>query len=150
MVGADYNRPIGMPGLGWVTSATLALNGIDADDVFGTDEVDTGFYFNVPILTGFRYTTNLSPTMQGYAQAQVGLNFFKGPSVEFNDDESTSSIGTSFGFGVGAGVVFNDRINVSIRYLSLGEPEAEYDGDLFEGDYEQPVSLLTLSIGLNL
>lgn len=135
--------------LGWASTGGLILNSVDESD-FGQD-VDISPYLNIPLLTGLRYQSQTSGGMGIYGLGQVGLNLSKGPSFEFNGNEQNSNMVASFGFGLGAGLIFNNQFNVGIRYLGLGEPEYEYedqDGNSI-GEMEQPISMLQISIGIS-
>ena len=158
----DYLVPLGSPGLDWMTSASVAVNTVDEDafDVFNVDvdDVDTGFWINVPVLTGIRYQTEVSPTVDIFGLGQVGLNVVRAPSGEVNDFdpsvEFSPGIATALGFSFGGGIVLNERIQIGVRYNILGNPDIEYDleqgdaSDEIEG--EVALSLIQLTVGIPL
>lgn len=148
----EYVLPVGSPGLGWVSSASLLING--ADDDFIGQGADVGRYFIIPLMTGLRYFAELSPTVDGYGLGQVGVSIVRGPSGDVGDTEYSSNFATSFGFGLGGGIVLNDRINLTLRYLILGEQEFEYDiegpGGDTEGEAEVSVGVVQVMIGFQI
>ena len=154
-VTGDYLVPLGSPGLDWATSASVTANTVE-EEFFGTD-VDTGFWINVPLLTGLRYQTQVSPTVDVFGLGQIGLNIVRGPSGDADDGEVSPGIATTLGFGFGGGIVLSNRIQISLRYLTLGEPELEFDVDFDDpnrqdGEIERevPISILQLTVGIPL
>lgn len=168
--GVDYAHPIGTPGLTWFSTGAFLYNGFDdkglmelAEDELSNVSIDAGSWINIPILTGLKYETEVSPTMDFFASGQVGLDFYMPPTSEISGQEGGESVsaefsldsGTSFGFAFSAGLVFNSKFYVSFRYLSLGEPEIEgtisYPGgsDPIEGQ-DTGIAVFLLTAGLNL
>ena len=177
-MGAEFTLPLGSPGLGWITSATFILNGFDEDELedYVEDELedyvdegkmDAGSWLNIPIMTGLRYELEVSPTMKIYGQGQVGLNLVKAPKIEFEysyyDDyedeyysekfETEWDIASSFGFAIGGGIIINNKINIGLRYFSLGEPEIEgkikSSGESDKTEWELPISAMLITVGIN-
>ncbi|MHA1380897.1 MAG: outer membrane beta-barrel protein [Candidatus Helarchaeota archaeon] len=169
-VGAEFTLPLGSPGLGWITSATFILNGFDEDeleDYVDEGKMDAGSWLNIPIMTGLRYESEVSPTMKIYGQGQVGLNLVKAPKIEFEysyydyyEDEYYSGksetewdIASSFGFAIGGGIIINNKINIGLRYFSLGEPEIEgkikSSGESDKTEWELPISAMLITVGIN-
>jgi len=162
-VAGEYTYPTGTPGLGIVGSISVIANGMDGNEAFEVDEDDevdisSGYWINVPVMGGVRYETEVSPTADLYGIGQVGININRGPTVEISYDDSSGEIShstvTSTGFTIGAGVVFNDQINASIRYLNLGTPEItaeeEFQDDTDEFEYDQPLAAIQLLVGVDL
>lgn len=157
-VGVDYVRP--MPDLleGFSALGTASLNINPADDFAGGDDADVGYWLNLPLLVGGRYTAEVSPTMQAFGQAQIGLNVARSPSVEVSSgsfsQEIESGMATTLGLSFGVGAVLNDRFDVSLRYVTAGEPEFEVDvtsGDQSgEADFETAIAFLQLIVGISL
>ncbi len=154
-VTGEYTVPFGTEGLGWVSSVSIIVNGVDEPENF-----EAGYWINVPVMTGLKYQTEASATLDVYGLGQVGLNLNKAPNFtrtygDGSQAETSFDIATSFSFGVGAGVIFNDQINVSLRYLALGEPEITgtevYEGEEYDtNDYDQPISMIQLVVGIDL
>jgi hypothetical protein len=168
--GLDYAHPIGTPGLTWFSTGAFIYNGFDdkglralAEEDLTNVNIDGGSWINIPILTGLKYETEVSPTMDFFALGQVGLNFYMPPTSDITGQEGDETVsaefsldsGTSFGFTIGAGLVFNNKFNVAFRYLSLGEPEIEgtvsYPGgsDAIEGQ-DISIAIFLLTVGFNL
>lgn len=144
----EYVQYLGTPGLGWASSASLLVNPAD-DDIINANDPDVGRYFILPVMTGLRYQTELSATLDGYAIGQAGLVGSRAPRLEVGDAEATSNNVFGFGFAFGAGIVLSDGINITARYLSLGQPEYEYeDDDGGEQDFEPSMRLFQVMIGI--
>ena len=164
--GVDYAHPIGTPGLTWFSSGAFLYNGFDDKGIrelaesegIDNPNVDSGSWINIPILTGLKYETDVSPTMDFFAFGQVGLDFYIPPSSyitwEGGSAEMSLDSGTSFGFAIGAGLVFNSKFNVSFRYLSMGEPELEGSitspGETEAISQDTGIAVILLTVGLNL
>lgn len=153
-VTGDYLVPLGSPGLDWATSASITANTVE-EEFFGVNDADVGYWFNLPVLTGIRYQTDVSPTVDLFGLGQIGLNLVRAPGVDTDNQEASPGIATSLGFGFGGGLILNDRIQISLRYLTLGEPEIEYDletdgGQDQEFEREVPITILQLTVGIPL
>ena len=159
--GIEYTYPIDAPGLSWVTSASLLLNGIDnSDDVNELiktmyRQIAKGRYYNIPILTGFKFHGLVPRTISGYGIAQIGLNFYKPPNRSGKTVESFSDFAISFGIGIGGGLVFYNKYNVGIRIYHFREAKIkvkqEYDGirETWTG-IRAPESMLLVTFGIKL
>ncbi|PSQ96628.1 MAG: hypothetical protein BRD53_03825, partial [Bacteroidetes bacterium SW_7_64_58] len=117
---------------------------MNEDELIEDDEADvsSGYWINVPVMGGLRYETEVSPTADLYGVGQVGININRGPTVEASDDDRSATIShstvTSTGFTIGAGVAFNDQINVGVRYLKLGTPEITRETEFqFDGETQE-------------
>jgi len=166
--GIDYAHPLGTEGLTWFSTGAFLYNGFDDKGIkelaesegVANPNVDSGSWINIPILTGLRYETEISPTMDFFALGQVGLDFYMPPNSDITFEGGSASVefdsGTSFTFGLGAGLVFNNKFNVSFRYLSMGEPEIEGtvtspDGtENIDPPLEMGISVILLTVGMNL
>jgi hypothetical protein len=167
--GIEYTHPIGTPGLGWYTSGSFLYNGFDdkgikelAEEAGMTNPtVDAGSWISIPILTGLKYEGEASSTLDFFIFGQVGLDFVMPPDADVSEQDSdfTANLSfdsaTSFSLAFGGGLVFSKKFNVSIRYLSMGEPKIEgtvtvggEQVDTLEEDIGISVMLITL--GLNL
>jgi hypothetical protein len=161
--GIEILYPVGTPGLNWQTTAAFLYNGFDDTELINyidddDAEVDAGNYFIIPVITGLSYQAPLSPTLDALLLGQIGVAFIKKTDMELsypNDDYTLNvefGMATSFSFGVGAGLLINDKFNVTFRYLGCGEPEFDVtfdeDGDTYDGNAEIPVGLFLISIGV--
>ena len=154
--GIEYTRPIDAPGLSWITSASLLLNSIDNSNgkneliktVIGQIAKSKGRYYNIPILTGFKFHGETLRTISGYGLAQIGLNFYKPPNRYYptyhsgETVEVSSDLAISFGIGIGGGLVFYNKYNVGIRFYHFRE--AKIKGK------RAPVSMLLVTFGIKL
>ena len=161
--GLELIYPIGTPGLGWHTTAAFLYHGVDdkkLEELFGAyAEVDAGSYFLIPILTGLSYTAQLSPNIGLIIIGQGGLSLVQKTTMkvestyDYSFIEANFDMATSFGFGIGAGFIFNDKFNISFRYLGLGEPEFEYtledaDGDTYSDSFDLSVGAFLITAGI--
>jgi len=80
----------------------------------------------------------------------------KGPTVDITAEGESAELSyetsSSFGFGIGGGLLINQKIIINLNYLDLGEPELS--GEITASgqnekldSYDQPVSLLLISVG---
>jgi len=82
-IGVNHIRPLNSPEMSWITSVALLYNGYDVEDVDESDlglsgsginvTVDAGAWINVPVMTGLRYETQISPTMKIFGFGQAGI-----------------------------------------------------------------------------
>jgi len=147
--GMEYSTPLGSPGLELMMSTSLFVNGFDEDamedelrDTFSGSGIDVDCvsvesYLNIPIMGGVRYLTPVSPVVDLFGVGLVGLNVLMVPEIEadimvWDEDENKykeayleqdHDPATSFGMGLGGGVIVNKRMSIGFRYYSLGKPE---------------------------
>ncbi len=97
--------------------------------------------------------------MEFFILAQIGLTFINGPDFEISEagendyEDYEIGSGTSFGFGFGAGFTLNGKLNIALRYLSLGSSELDVSigGETLEdADFEPSISMILLTAGINL
>jgi len=139
-LGFEMVAPVGFPGLQWIFSGKAILNGSDVTAVQADfrsklgDSVDLelkyGQWLNLPVMTGFRYDHQFSPTYTAYGILQAGINFSKMASrqarvAERMIEETKSDFARDFGFEFGLGLLLNKRYNLGIRYLALAQPRFE-------------------------
>lgn len=161
--GLELLYPVGTPGLNWHTTAGFLYNGFDDTELLNyidddDAEVDAGSYYIIPVITGLSYQAQLSPTLDALIIGQLGLSFIKKTTMELSypgfDEYLDVEFGmaTSFSFGVGAGLLFNDKFNITFRYLGCGEPEFDVtfdeDGDTYDGEAEISVAVFLISVGV--
>jgi hypothetical protein len=169
-VGLEALFPIGASGLYWSMSPALLINPIDGDemeDQMGGD-INVGSWMSIPLLAGLRFGGGASPNAVFYVTGQAGIAIHMAPDIQwtaylydgydyipFSAEQNLDSA-TSFAFCVGAGVVLNERLDISIRYYGLGTPELNgeievwaMDEWLWETvDVEQPVSVFAITVGV--
>ncbi len=186
---AELNYPLSSSGLGWVSSAALLYNGNNSDinenylKLFGeslgllnydvTKEV--GSYIAVPIMTGLSYTGEISPALNYIFTGQISFSFIslgietdKISGTTIDGDVLTGEVkdeyksATALGFGLGGGIIINDLIIISAKYLTMGKADLKYDetitvtylGETASENYsdtkKQSFSYFTVSIGIML
>jgi len=94
----NYSYPINSPGFSLETSLSILYNGYDLAGVeqrykdeyeeysseVSADVINSGNWFNLPLFTGLRYKTDLSPTLEAYGISQIGINFVSVPDALVN------------------------------------------------------------------
>jgi len=181
----EYVYPLSTSGLEVVGSISAMGNKLDLkadleegdiEDIKEFEEeggdlsISSGYWINVPLMAGLQYKTEASPTIDVYGLGKAGVNFAKRPDTEVEAEregasltiEVSSSWVNSLGLSLGAGAVFNDQINVGVRYLNLGTPEITNEGEVnlnselnsvsreTEIDYDQPLSAIQVMVGITL
>ena len=131
----EYSLPVSQ-GLYWSSSVSLLVNFVNDDLINEETGYEMGPWFNIPVLTGVRYHHILSASMTILLTGQVGLGFVQAPTTESNsayqsvEFEASAKLATTFGFGIGAGFLLNDRIIFGVQYLDLGKAGIEYESKM--------------------
>jgi hypothetical protein len=140
-LGGELNTPVWFDGFFWTFSVGLFGNNVNGKDVqkeFRSQWGDTvkvsldfGTWWNIPVLTGFRYDLNIARKMIVYGVGQIGVNLSKPPSLKATDgdlviEETNYLLGRDWAYQLGIGFVYNQTYNLSIRYLNLGT--SRYNG----------------------
>lgn len=174
----DVNLVVIPPDWGWLTSIAFFYNGYNDDQVKSVyyDALITSSNYDVknevigymifPIMTGISFRTKLSSDLDFIGFGQGIFSLIKGPKIT-SDLTGSSISGTakvsydlakSFGFGVGAGLIVNNFVNVSARFLFIGNPSLNYKVDLSNTSESIPmqsykvnqlISLIAFSIGVS-
>ena len=177
--GIEITLLTGIRGFGWVTNVMYIMNPSEDSKVtekfknIYKDTVDVafdyGYWINIPVMTGFKYQLFLSPRLDLYSLAQVGINISKAATRKATVsgtlvDESKFDAAKAFGFAFGVGMMLNKRYDISLRYLNFGKPE--YSGERYlssnyfhdvltrlENDdingEQRPVSMILLGVGIH-
>lgn len=157
--GLSFTFPLGAPGLGWQTDGMIILNSIDASVFEGAGlEVKGGRWMNSPHYDRPEVQLgNFPGIMEFFILAQVGLTLINGPDMEVSEvdmaDYEDWKIGSVISFGFGAGFTLSSKLNISLRYLALGNAELDVsiDGETVEdADYKPSISMILLTNGINL
>jgi len=166
--GIELSIPTGSTNLYYLISANILFNSLDDTEIKAmvrqmfpglNVSVDVGSWMNIPIMAGLQYTAEINPTLKFTGSGKIGLNIVNGPVVEMNVEGVSAEIdyetSTSFGFGIGGGILINDRISIGLTYLGLDEPEInakiKAQGQSEDIDpFDQPISLLLISLGIAL
>ncbi|MBN2757128.1 MAG: hypothetical protein JXR51_08130, partial [Bacteroidales bacterium] len=139
-----------------------------AEEVFGDSDMEdylsTKPIRNIPILTGLKYQSEVG-SMEIYGMAQIGINLFKIGDWEMEDFyyegypidlmKFEFDGGSTFGFAVGAGLIFNQSFTLSARYFSLGEAELDTTVDVngdsipWEDLPDKKISMFVITAGIN-
>ncbi len=166
--GFELSIPSGSTNLFYLLSANIFFNSFDDTEIKASIRrmfpdldvsIDAGSWMNIPIMAGLQYRTEINPTLKFIGSGKIGLNIVNGPTIEISAQDVTGEIVygsyTSFGFGIGGGILINEKICIGLTYLGLGEPEIEMEvsaqGETTKLDpYDQPISLLLISLGIAL
>ena len=139
--GVELMSPVWFKWLQWVFSSMVIINGVDGSATEAKfrsqlgDSVNVNFnyglWLNIPVMTGFRYDHNFTARYTVYGIVQAGVNLSRAPSKKavvngVIAEESKYSFARDFGYEAGVGFMYNQRYNLSMRYLLLGTPR--YDG----------------------
>jgi tetratricopeptide (TPR) repeat protein len=177
---AELNYPLNTSGLGWISSVAFLYNGNSSDfnatllKSLGFEVTkEVGSYTTIPIMSGLSYTGEMSPGLNFILAGQLSFAFI---SVGNETDKITGytedgdmlsgeikdeyKSATSIGFGLGGGLIINNLIIISAKYLNLGKPELKYDETVtlsylditdsisYSDSRNQSISYFTLSIGI--
>ena len=143
----------------WISSISLAINSLDENEMenkLSGSTVSSGNYITTWAMTGVGFKTVVSPSVNIYGAAQIGLLLSRFPDITLSSGgksiTQTTKMGIAFAYGFGAGVVINE-INLGIRYFS-GEPKyeetARYNGVTYTAKVNMPATILQLLFGINL
>lgn len=146
---AGYFIETGVEGLGVYPSVSFIYNGSDATDeivdnlqqqaqqqnIQASFDGEGGNYFTIPITIGPSYKGEVGDGFYVYGTGHIGigLNIISqteitgsGQNVDYSAEiESNSPV--SFAGGIEGGVILGDQWKFGFQFLSLGEPEYEFD-----------------------
>ena len=160
-IGAELISPIWFKGMRWVFSTKMIVNGVDDKAVTADfsswlgDTVDVAFdfghWYNIPVMTGFRYDHHFSHRYTIYTIVLAGVNISKAPSKrittgEIEAENTKYEVARDFGYEIGLGFMLDQTFNVGFRYLQLGTPRYDgtqtLSGQVFPGTFRQKKALL--------
>ncbi|MBI3005076.1 MAG: hypothetical protein HYY49_06620 [Ignavibacteriales bacterium] len=166
--GAELGVPIA-PVLSWWSSAMFSFNGLSEDYIksafgnSGSVSGNLGTWTTIWPVTGLRFTTVVSPTISLSLSGQVGIVFGTSPDVNATQGGSSTTSpsvsASAFAYGLGAGLIFGERVNVTARYFT-GQPSYKLkittveSGPGFtstyetEGTFDIPASIFQLLVGV--
>jgi hypothetical protein len=122
-------------------------------------DIDAGSYTNIIIMPGIGLKSIDDPRLDVYASAQAGIAFINAPDLEMRSENTwlTMELNTtsSFGFGIGVGLIFYQKLNLGVRYLNLGEPKMTPHTKVGKSlvktpSARQPISMFLLLLGVRL
>ena len=136
-LGVEIQKEVITRGLNWIVSFRMLYNNTDPSEAeskfkqeFGDTVVftyETGSWFNMPILTGFRYNYPVAEDLKLSAFVQGGINLVQPPyrhatlnGVKIEETEFDFSQDFGYEFGLGA-ELFKDYF-IAFSYLDLGNP----------------------------
>jgi hypothetical protein len=162
--GADlqFGVPIANSQVDWVSGVSFFMHTFDADgfrEMLGAPssvDVSGGQYFDIPVLTGIRFSTPAGTAARPYILAQGGLNILMERTITATagTDKLTVSLDPAFGFAMAfsAGVILNERVNLQARFIRMPEVSAsstlEFGTEKIEGKGNVSVSVLQFMLGV--
>lgn len=178
-IATEFYFPVGIENVSCFAGISIVKNGTNDDQLTKTfqqllnnDSVrfDYGNWIHIPAITGFRYTLPVSDNIGVYGMIHCGIDFILAPvrraEVEgITVDERKYVLAWEFGYGFGLGIVYNEEVELGIRFFEFGKPSFDSERilshDYFGGAYdligkdivlgqEIPVSFITVMIGYRL
>jgi hypothetical protein len=176
-VGLEISLPTGAQGLRWNTGLMVLINGSDDkmltqtfQSLLGESavvEFDYGYWIQMPVMTGFQYRFPVFGKIDFYGMIQGGLSLIHAATREASVsgvvvDKRTYDLTRQFGYGLGGGIVVNNRFDLGVRFLDFGEPSFDgtrsLDAAFFDEAHDilgedvilgekRPVSMLLVSLG---
>lgn len=113
-------------------------------------------HINISPSTGLNYTYKADDKLSVFANGGLVINFYKMTNMVITVDaqEVTTSfnVTSSIGFRIGAGILLNDRITLSLDYWGLGNHditgEMSSGGQTGDVSGKQKVDILSATLGL--
>lgn len=162
--GVQYTLPLWNQYVALLAEASLVINFFNREEAedeaiyFLTDEPDGGSFFNVPMITGLKITIPIVSVLKIFATGQVGFNIMNETDME-GEVFTTRTVSLEFDSDVtlavaaGGGITIADQLSFGVRFLSLGEPEFDYEGHLndpstdFEGERQFKMYVFQFMVG---
>ncbi|HPN36694.1 MAG TPA: hypothetical protein PK843_19490 [bacterium] len=141
-MGAELITPVWFKGMNWLFSVKGLVNGVDSRAVTSdfahhlgdslNPVMDFGSWYNIPIMTGFRYNYYFSHQIAIFGLVQAGINLAKAPAKKITvgsivGEDTKFEFARDFGYEIGLGLLWNQTYNLCFRYLQLSKPR--FDGD---------------------
>jgi len=158
--------PLNDNGLNIFAGVDILFNPMNGD---AKDEIEDGYedsdftfpkYFNLPLSAGLQYNYEVDTDTKLYAKLGLAFSLTKYTNFKWeepDDDDYVESyeLSTGFGFVFGAGAVLNEKIELGLTYMGLGnhqfEGKAEYGEDTDKiDDFERLINILNLTVGFRL
>lgn len=178
-IASEFYFPVGIENVSCFAGISIVKNGTDDErltktfqEMLNNDSVrfDFGNWVQIPAITGFRYMLPVSENIGVYGMIHCGIDFILAPTrradVEGETvDERKYVLAWQFGYGLGLGIVYNEEVELGIRFFDFGKPpfdsERTLSHDYFSGAYdltgkdivlgqEIPVSFITVMLGYRL
>jgi opacity protein-like surface antigen len=168
-LGLQYKHPFAGSEAGIFAGVDVNLNGltgklkdelreeVDKSSYAGAD-LNYYEYWNIPVSLGLYLDMKADAKTKIFLDAGAVYNFLSISTmyIETNDKSYSISfdLGRKFGFRVGAGMTFSDRIYVAVDYFGMGKytinGNAHGPGNILYFSDQQKISLITLTIGYQL
>lgn len=135
--GIDIALPTLVLNLSWLTTISFNQNGTDDAQVQKTfsslvddDDVvafEYSRWLQIPVMTGFQYDLSVVQELRIYGLVQGGIDFIKPATRKATVngklvDQREYDFARQFGFGLGAGLIFMNRLDLGVRYYDFGDP----------------------------
>lgn len=169
-LGCEYAKEIEVEGLSIIGSVDVLVNGLSKeikenieDDLDPSDKITYLNYINVPVLIGAKYSL-LASNIGIFGKFNVGLNMLHITDYKIEYDgagTTTLSFDNSMklAYGIGAGIVLNEKISIGFDYLGLGAhpidgkdtyEDDSYDVEVDVSDYYNTRDITISGIKLHL
>ncbi len=151
-LGFEFAKEIEVEGLSIIGSVDFLVNGLSKeitesfeDDLDPSDKVTYLKYINVPVLIGAKYSI-LASNIGIFGKFNVGLNMLHITdfTVEYDAFNGTNTLSfdnsLKLAYGIGAGIVLNEKISIGFDYLGLGSHPIDgkdtYEDDSFDSEVD--------------
>lgn len=150
-LGFEFAKEIEVEGLSIIGSVDVLVNGLSKeikenieDDLDPNDKITYLKYINAPVLIGAKYSL-LASNIGIFGKFNVGLNMLHITNYEVEYDgygTNTLSFDNSLklAYGIGAGIVLNEKISIGFDYLGLGSHPIDgkdtYEDDSFDSEVD--------------
>ena len=150
-LGFEFAKEIEVEGLSIIGSVDVLVNGLSKeikenieDDLDPSDKITYLKYINAPVLIGAKYSL-LASNIGIFGKFNVGLNMLHITNYEVEYDgygTHTLSFDNSMklAYGIGAGIVLNEKISIGFDYLGLGSHPIDgkdtYEDDSFDSEVD--------------
>jgi hypothetical protein len=141
--GLNYLYPIGKSGLAAFAGVDFMFNPTSnkyQDEIYASagaifSSAGTSFdisfsrYFSIPISVGLQYEAPITDKITLFGNAGLTASFLKISDQEMNlnlgffniEMKEEFDMANSFGFKIGAGVLFDDKISLGLNYFNMGK-----------------------------
>ncbi|MCD7972490.1 MAG: outer membrane beta-barrel protein [Candidatus Azobacteroides sp.] len=158
-IGAKLYTPVSVENLSLVFTLDFFYNGLKSDYKDEVekyyDDVSFPSYLNIPVTAGVNYTYPVNENIGVFGEVGLGLNFSKMTAFKYEDaydeEKYTFDLSSAFCYALEAGVLFNNKYTVGLRYNGLGSHKykvKDLDGDKWKTDKSLSITNLTLAVGI--
>ncbi len=172
----ELNTPVWTKGMSWIISAKALINptnGEEIESIYRSEwkdtvnvELDLGTWINIPIMTGLKYSFDVTKDFELFGLAQTGVNISKAPSLKATEgnvtiEETNYEFITDYSVEVGVGIIYNQKFKLGVNYFNGGTPRYRGTKELnplyFPGIFnvntdiiaeERRISMFTIVLGI--